>query len=115
MNFNKESETESLLRRLKKSNKVFAASTTMEGWKLNRIFPAIKEKYPRAQKTECVGIVYLTVRKEQEEQLIERLQKKRAQYEEMKRTGSYGFGTDKELVEGYLKEIDDALRKLEEK
>ena len=32
----------------------------------------------------------------------------------MRKTGKYDFGTDKELTETYLKEIEEALRKLEE-
>lgn len=114
MNFNTEREAESLIKRLEKSNKIFAASAATEGWKLNRIFKTIKEKFPQAQKIECAGIIYLTARKEQEEQLIERLQKKRAKYEEMRKNGKYDFGTDKELTETYLKEIEGGLRKLEE-
>lgn len=114
MNFNTEREAESLIKRLEKSNKIFVASAATEGRKLNRIFKTIKEKFPQAQKIECARIIYLTARKEQEEQLIELLQKKRAKYEEMRKTGKYDFGIDKELTETYLKEIEEALRKLEE-
>lgn len=114
MSFNAESEAGSLLKRLEKSNKVFAASVATEGWKVNRIFPYIKAKYPCTQKIECTGIIYLTVRKEQEKQLVEHLEKKQAKYEEMIRTGNYGFGADKRIAEEYLQEIEEALRKLEE-
>ena len=32
----------------------------------------------------------------------------------MRKNGKYDFGTDKELTETYLKEIEEVLRKLEE-
>ncbi len=110
--FDAEKEAKLLIPRLEKSNKVFIAGTATESWKMKKVFPLIKEKYPEAKVYTCARVIYLTVRKEQEEALLEHLQKRKIVYKEMLKNKQYTFGKDEEMVKETIKEIEETLGKV---
>lgn len=110
--FNAEREAKLLIPRLEKSNKVFIANVATESWKIKKTFPLIKEKYPEAKVYTCARLIYLTVRKEQEEALIGHLKRRKTVYEEMLKNKQYTFGEDEEMVKEAINEIEETLGKV---
>ena len=110
--FDAEKEAKLLIPRLEKSNKVFIAGTATESWKMKKVFPLIKEKYPEAKVYTCARLIYITVRKEQEEALIGHLKRRKIAYEETLKNKQYTFGADEEMVKEAIKEIEETLGKV---
>lgn len=109
-----ERETEELLKRLEKSNKIFVANAATEGWKIKKTFPVIKEKYPDAKIYTIAKLIYLTVKKEQKENLIIHLKRRKETYEEMVKNEQYVWGENEEIAKETLEEIGKVLQELEE-
>ena len=108
-------ETESIIKRLTESDKLLVASASKESWRINRVFPEVKEVFPEAKIYNCIGLIFLIARKEHKESLKKYLEKKHTeltQYSEWQRSKNWENG-DKEEVERNIKEIEETLKELE--